>query len=310
MKNKILAFLATIGLASSVSAVEINDNISINGFIDGSYQNTNKTTQDRERLGLDEVEVDFLFNSGAVSGAVHVDTNNLAGNGDLDIEQAHFTYAMDNGVSFTFGRYGAALGFEREDPAGLYTFSRAYNDDYNLGNVDAAAVEGLTIAYAGDAFSIAASIEETRHNVQDDNYDLELSFSYTGMENLVVGGGYFFHNEKNGDRERDVLNLHASYAVGKALVAGEIINASDTDTTQGEDAYLLLLDYDFTDKLGGAIRYSDWETSNTANTSMITIAPNYAVTDNLGVILEYSNVNAELDADDEDTIAVELTYTF
>ena len=43
---------------------------------------------------------------------------------------------------------------------------------------------------------------------------------------------------------------------------------------------------------------------------MITIAPNYAVTDNLEVILEYSNVNAELDADDEDTIAVELTYTF
>ena len=143
----------------------------------------------------------------------------------------------------------------------VFTFSRAYNDDYNLGNVDVAdlAVEGLTIAYAGDAFSIAASIEETRHNVQDDNYDLELSFSYTGMENLVVGGGYFFHNEKNGDRERDVLNLHASYAVGKALVAGEIINASDTDATQGEDAYLLLLDYDFTDKLGGAIRYSDWE---------------------------------------------------
>ena len=167
MKNKILALLATIGLASSVSAVEINDNISINGFIDGSYQNTNKTTNDTEQLGLDEVEVDFLFNSGAVSGAVHVDTNNGAGNGDFDIEQAHFTYALDNGVSFTFGRYGAALGFEREDPAGLYTFSRAYSTSaggsvYNLGDVDAAAVEGLTIAYAGDAFSLAASIEERR----------------------------------------------------------------------------------------------------------------------------------------------------
>ncbi len=37
MKNKILALLATIGLASSASAVEINENLSINGFIDGSY---------------------------------------------------------------------------------------------------------------------------------------------------------------------------------------------------------------------------------------------------------------------------------
>ena len=37
MKNKILALLATIGLVSSASAIEINDNLSINGFIDGSY---------------------------------------------------------------------------------------------------------------------------------------------------------------------------------------------------------------------------------------------------------------------------------
>ena len=175
-------------------------------------------------------------------------------------------------MSFTFGRYGAALGFEREDPAGLYTFSRAYeNSNYNLGNVDAAAVEGLTVAYAGDAFSLAASIEKDGLDVQDDNYDLEFSFSYTGMENLVVGGGYFFHNEKNGDPERDILNLHASYAIGKALIAGEIINASDTTPggAQGEDAYLLLLDYDFTDKLGGAIRYSDWEHASANKILMI-----------------------------------------
>ena len=40
-------------------------------------------------------------------------------------------------LSVTFGRYGSALGFEREDPAGLYTFSRAYNgSDFNLGNID------------------------------------------------------------------------------------------------------------------------------------------------------------------------------
>ena len=39
MKNKILALLASVGLVASASAVEINDNLSINGFIDGSYSN-------------------------------------------------------------------------------------------------------------------------------------------------------------------------------------------------------------------------------------------------------------------------------
>ena len=324
MKNKILALLATIGLASSVSAVEINDNLSINGFIDGSYENRNANA-DSEVFGLDEVEVDFLFNNGSVSGAVHVDTEDADNDVNLDIEQAHFTYSLDNGVSFTFGRYGAALGFEREDPAGLYTYSRAYegSNNYDLGNIDGAgSVEGLTIAYAGDAFSIAASIEESNdRNLNTDNFDLELSFSYTGMENLAVGGGYFFDNEKGSATERDVLNLHAAYSIGKALVAAEIINASDTSATAGEDAYLILLDYDFTDKLGGAIRYSAWEESVSAagvtrDGSKFTIAPNYAITDNLGVIAEYSKVDLDKDPTaptvnaDYDYLAVELTYTF
>ena len=37
MKNKLLAVLATLGMVASASAVKINDNLSINGFIDGSY---------------------------------------------------------------------------------------------------------------------------------------------------------------------------------------------------------------------------------------------------------------------------------
>jgi hypothetical protein len=38
MKNKLLATIAAFGLVGSASAIEINDNLSINGFIDGSYQ--------------------------------------------------------------------------------------------------------------------------------------------------------------------------------------------------------------------------------------------------------------------------------
>ena len=36
MKNKIIATLVAFGLVGSASAIEINDNLSINGFIDGS----------------------------------------------------------------------------------------------------------------------------------------------------------------------------------------------------------------------------------------------------------------------------------
>ena len=305
MKNKLLALLASIGLVSSASAIEINENLSINGFIDGSYFDGDTAAGDKS-FNLDEIEVNIEANVGNVSGFLSIDDTSGEG---LNIEQAHFTYALDNGLSFTFGQYGSALGLEGEDPAGLYTYSRAYNDAYNLSNIDATgAVSGLTIAYAADDFSVAVSIEEDGDfGAADDDLNIEIAASYTGIENLAIGGGYFIDNGAAG-AERDVLNLHASYSLGKALVAGEIISADDSNAAAGEDAYMILVDYDFTDKLGGAIRYSEYEITNTTEGEKFTIAPNYAITESLGAIVEYST--GEEAGADADTFAVELTYTF
>ena len=135
MKNELLAVLATFGLVASASAVKINDNISINGFIDGSYSNVDAdgvVTHDETNVGIDEVEVNILVNAGNVSGELHLDSSD---SDDLDIGK--FTSpTLGNGLSVTAGQFGSALGFEREDPAGLYTYSRAYGNHFDLGNVD------------------------------------------------------------------------------------------------------------------------------------------------------------------------------
>jgi hypothetical protein len=345
MKNKILAFLATIGLASSVTAVDVNENLKIQGFLDFSYTNIEtdiaNVSSDSQDLEMDEVEIDFLFNVGDVSGEVHVD-NDGDGNADFDVEQAHFSYTIDQGVTFTFGRYGRALGFEREDPAGLYTFSRAYGDvrdmgganrfpranTFNLGNVDSDEnnVHGVAVSYAADSFSVRASIENPHADVEDgpatgtlpdrkdlelDNLDLEVSISYTGIENVNIGVGYLFDNEELNTDEEDILNAHISTSLGKLFLAAEYteINTSNTAGTGDLDAYMLLADYDFTDKLGAAFRISSNETNNAnEDYDCITIAPNYAITDSLGAIIEYSDIdqgNIDVNA-----LAVELTYTF
>jgi hypothetical protein len=313
MKNKLLAVMATLGMVASASAVKVNNNLSINGFIDGSYQLTEEAASKTQELGVDEVELNFVVSSGAVSGLVAVDTN-LAGraaNDDMDIEQAHFTYDLGNGVAFTLGRYGSALGFEREDPAGLYTFSRAYGtglaSDFNFGDVDAGSVDGLTVSYAADNFTLAASFEEDNgRDLDQDDLDLELSFTYTGIAGVTLGGGYFYHNEENPALENDKLNIHASKQVGKLLLAGEY---SQIETAAlDRDAYLLLADYDVNDKLGVALRFSNAEIDANRDYESFTIAPNYAITDSLGAIIEYSDI--EEGTDDSEIYAVELTYTF
>jgi predicted porin len=335
MKNKILAMLVAFGLVGSVSAVEVNENLSINGFIDGSIsQSDNDTTGKDATFGLDEVEVNFLFNVGSVSGESHVDSassgNDLSSDGGLNIEQAHFTYSLENGISVTFGRYGSALGLEREDPAGLSTVSRAYGSDidgtisrFNLGNIDAGAVEGVTISYAAEAWSIGVSIENAAGNdlgvvgtaANDVNY--EIALSYTGVENLSVGGGFFIENDVDptiaGAVETDAWNINATYSVGKALLGAEYTELSPSGATD-RDAFLLLVDYDVSDKLGVAVRYSSYDdatgTSASNDVDTITVAPNYAITDSLGAIIEYSSSDNDTAGQDEDLIAIELTYTF
>jgi predicted porin len=312
MKNKLLAAMAIFGMVASASAVKINNNLSINGFLDGSYLLTDTDAADTQALGADEAELNFVLTNGAVSGLIAIDSGEASGNSDLDIEQAHFTYDLGNGISISLGRYGSALGFEREDPAGLYTYSRAYNTNAaNLGNIDNGnVVEGITVAYAADQFSIAASFENAKGaDLESNDLDLELSLSYTGIADTVIGGGFFFDNEAGSDEENDVVNVHASRSFGKLLLAAEYTQIQSSVATTGDrDAYLVLADYDYNDKIGVAVRLSKEEESATVDYEKITIAPNYSITDNLGAILEFSDI--ERNNADSNQVAVELTYTF
>jgi hypothetical protein len=327
MKNKLLAVMAIFGMVASASAVKINNNLSINGFIDGSYSLTDNSgsTADEQSLGLDEVEINFNLNVGNVSGLIAVDTdgaedenNNDNSDSLFNIEQAHFTYNVNDSLSVTFGKYGSALGFEGEDPAGLYTYSRAYSDSngsFNLANVDAAAVNGVTVAYSADTFSIAASFEEAEGtDLETNDLNMELAVSYTGFAGVTIGGGYFFDNSD--DNETDILNIHVSRQVGKLLLAAEYTETSssynDGTADLDLDGYLLLADYDVNEKLGVAVRLSNHEqahgTTKGADYEKFTIAPNYAITESLGAILEYSDVDDA--GTDSEVYAIELTYTF
>jgi hypothetical protein len=338
MKNKIIATLATFGMVASASAVKINDNISINGFIDSSYNNYDETIggvqEETTNTGIDEVELNFLVNAGNVSGELHIDNNGDASS-SLDIEQVHFTYNFDNGAFVTVGKFGSTLGLEREDPAGLFTYSRAYGSFnpsrlaannlgtiYNLGDVDGAYVgEGVRFGYAAGDFSASLAlfndvgVLEEGPNLGnlgavagENDYDYELSVSYTGIENLSVTAGVMNVSEidskpsnvNDGD-DSDIYSVNAAYTLNKLLIAGEYTSI-EVDGADDLSAYLLLLDYDINDKLGVALRYSEWETGAATESDKITFAPNYAITDSLGAIVEFSA--------EEASIAIELTYTF
>jgi len=321
MKNKLLAVLATFGMVASASAVKINNNLSINGFIDGSYSSTDVSGDtaakngETSTVGVDEVELNFLVNAGNVSGELHLDHSGGLDNGDgdnLDIEQVHFTYSFGNGAALTVGQFGSALGFEREDAAGLYTYSRAYNAHFNLGDIDTnGSQEGFRLSYvAGDlsgSLSLYNADGATLDNRTDnDDFDYELALAYTGIDNLSIGAG--IQNVRPATvADIEVYSINAAYTLNKLLIAGEYTNR-EVEGSEDLAAYMILADYDVNDKLGFAVRYSNWETSATAEADKLTFAPNYAITDSLGAIVEFSA--QEEGSVETDSLAVELTYTF
>jgi hypothetical protein len=341
MKTKLLAVLATLGMVASASAVKINNNLSINGFIDGSWTDrdedhlTGTASNDSQDVSVDEVELNFVVNAGNVSGLIAIDSHDTAGE-NLNIEQAHFTYTFENGLSTTFGRYGSKLGLEREDPAGLYTFSRAYGDGgaadnaaaSNYGDVDNVVFEGVAFGYTYGNFDFGLSLDQTiGDNLEDEGEGLnyEVSVTYNGFDNLVVNAGWRAQDAGVAGTESldtDHINVNAAYSLGKALIAFEWQEASNDRTSVGDkgdvEAAQFIVDYDFTDKIGAAFRYStedkDADERTGLEISKITIAPNYAITDSLGLILEYTTADVDVAAgeasDDYDFVAAELTYTF
>jgi len=312
MKNKIMALLVAFSMAGYMSAIEVNENLSINGFVDGSYNSTDAAAgADTQSLGLDEVEVDFLFNAGGVSAELHLDNSNDT---DFDIEQVHMSYSLENGLSVTLGRFGTNLGLEREDPTSLYTYSRAYGgSDFDLGDIDGRGTqEGVRFGYGSDTFGLALSATNDSAdsgNLETDDLDIEVSVSYSGIENLSISLGAFIDNEDG--TESDVMNVAGTYTTGKALIGFEYTEI-DTSDPAGNDTeregYLLLVDYDMSDKLGVALRYSSYENATNNDVDSWTIAPNYAITESLGAILEYSDIDAA-NANSE-LLAIELLFTF
>ena len=56
---------------------------------------------------------------------------------------------------------------------------------------------------------------------------------------------------------------------------------------------MVLADYDYTDKIGVAVRFSKEEETAAIDYEKVTIAPNYSITDNLSAILEFSDVEQQ-----------------
>ena len=292
MKNKIAiasAFLA----ASSFSFAEIalTEGLSVEGFVDTSY--TDSSANDAS-FDLDQVEISFLFESGAVSAQIDVD---YEGADDGDLDQAFISYDA-YGVTVSAGGMDSQLGFEAFEAPGLYTNSFAYSASQLPGTdvgvkvtkqLDEVSSLGVALLDEGSFFGDESATGDTT---------IELAYG----RDLGNGFGAFvgYRSDVNGD---DLINAYVTYETGALLLAAEIVDGEDDTDLQ------LLANYAYADNASVTVRYTNEENGLAAGDDLdiITVAHNLALADNLRLTTELSDNGQD---DDEYEFGVSLLFTF
>ena len=302
MKNNkflITAVAAMFGVSIANADISLADNLSLSGFVDASYSNTDNAAGRTETIGLDQVELDFAISGESVSAEVHLDS--LGAGDTIRLEQAFASYDLGNGLTVSGGRMLNLLGYESDEPTGLYTYSHAYsvdlvNGDLNLQDYK----DGVRASFGVEDIAIGLSAYDSGGADLDLGYEAQVIFS--GIENLTVAVGVADDDEAT---ISEAFNVWASYESGQMTLAAEYI---DAETATGDvDGYLLLVNYQINDNSSITVRYSE-EESDAGTGETLTISPNYSFTDNLGATIEYST--GEEAGNDVDVFAIETTFTF
>ena len=306
--NKILAtaVAAIFGASVATADISLSDNLTLSGFVDASYSNSDDGTTNNESIGLDQVEVDFAFSGESVSAEVHL--HNLDGD-TIDLEQAFASYDLGNGVTVSGGKFLNLLGFESDEPTGRYQSSYAYSFDSaaaTAGETGRRYAEGIRASFGVEDVAIAVSgyngLFSNAAADMDLAYDAQVVFS--GVENLTVALGYA--EDDNSASIAKAVNVWASYESGQVMVAGEYNDVTDGAGNEG-DSYLLLANYQINDNASISVRYSELEITGTT-LEKFSVSPIYNFTDNLSAFVEYST--GEVNGEDNDSFSIETVFTF
>lgn len=297
--------VAALPGAAAFGDISLTENLAVRGFIDSSYVYDDRGATTDESLEVDAFDIDFLLNQDKITSEIH-----LSSVGGLDIEQAFVTYNFDNGLSITGGQFLTLHGYERDEPYTILADSRAYDVGGDMKQPYALYHSGLRASYSSENFTGTISIVDSIYTNDGDADDLgfEAQIQFTGIDNFVFALGTAQDDQDAAAGVDKYWNFWVEYnGIEKLLLAAEY----NTYEFAGEDAksWLLLGSYDLTDKASVAVRYSDVDEDNAAyQADKITIAPSYAITDNLLGRVEYSN--GEADGVDVDLFAVQFLWTF
>jgi hypothetical protein len=335
MKKLTILAAAAAMTAGSLFAdgIQINKYLNLSGFVDMSYENKDNPTgtADTASFKLDQAELDFTINGGqGLTGRIDLQTSGGAGatRDFTNIEQARLDYAMGD-WTLTMGKFDTFIGLEALEPTGMYQYSNSL-----VFALEPTQHTGLCLGYDNGFFNGAlALVNSLMVNNPDTNDEIAFALhaGVTPNKAWSFNLNYGFAEESASvvpgatqpSSETTLLTADVMWANYGWTVGAEYGN-SETDTNTGvagaattsadTDAWSLMVNYAFSERLALTGRYSTSETG-TADATEFSLSPSYAFTSNWSGLIEYrkdsTNTGVAGAADvDTTTIAVETTFTF
>jgi len=307
-----LGMLAAPVMAQADSFKDKLDNIQISGFVDASVFGTNLKNangSNQRGIGLDQVELDIEYTEGNVGLRFDLNASPSAGGNvtnDGLFEQGYITYTIpsiaDDGLTFTFGKFNAPIGWELLDAPDMYQFSHALvfnfgiptnltgamlSASYGVADLSVYLTNGTDVngtqqngmkTYGGrlglspvDGVNIGFSyiLDKNRNNqITQGNPSsriFDVDFTYDGIDNLLIGAEY---NDNKGFQND----------TGVAFVGNQIKSRG----------YMVMAHYDFTDMIGATVRYDyfDFDRAVNGTSKAYTAALTASLGGGLGALIE------------------------
>jgi len=328
IRNTVVAAMATAFATIPAQAEGISDkidNIQISGFADTSWSSTNAQTGSTSTgFGLDQVELDIEYSEDNVGMRFDLQaTPSAGGNVTQDglIEQGYVyvNFPVADGITFTFGKFNAPIGWELLDAPDMYQFSHALVFDNGLPtNLTGASIAGSFGMF--DANIYYADKVDTNGTTTTGIHSTGLRFGITPMEGANIGFSYLTTTNNTAGANNDTtIDIDFTYdAVSNLVIGGEYNQVKSAGVTSG--GYFATAHYDFTDQVGLTYRYGtfDDDTSTGGKATSNTIAVTGSLGGGLGALFEYRSINNNAgstlsnapQAFNTKTYAFEMTYGF
>ncbi len=299
MNKKVAAFALVILAAQTISA-----EVKFSGFVDMSLFSDDGNAS----MSLDQFELDASTDLGEGISA-RTDVNALGPTAPVELEQAFITYDTGAGLALTVGKFLSCTGFEAAEPTGMYQYS------YSATLVYGGYQNGIAASYGTDMFGLyGAVVSSVWDGAETDVSGDETDVGFEAQVALMPVEGMTAKAALAREDEQTLVNVWGMLETGPLTVAAEVNSMSDWGAYESGLGYLGMVNYGLSDQVGVTARYSAiaWTPVGGGaddETSEITIAPSFAVSDNWGLVAEVKMLTVG-DADAVTQIALESLLTF